>query len=156
MKLVNQVEDTCATSSDGVKPTSTFWLSVVAEAALLLPGGKVGSLQRHYIELTADLTKNVSAGEFDAFAGKLKVKGWHLGMWSAEAYVTLVILVKKVASYSTTGAFREKAEATNEFPGRRAKAMYQRYYVLFTDLKKNLPAAQFGALGLTVRGHLFL
>ena len=49
-----------------------------------------------------------------------------------------------------------KGGATNEFPGRRAKAMYQRYYVLFTDLKKNLPAAQFGALGLTVRGHLFL
>lgn len=26
--------------------------------------------------------------------------------------------------------------------------MYQRYSVLFTDLEKNLPAAQFGALGL--------
>ena len=84
------MEDTCATSSDGGKPTSTFWLSVAAAAAL--PSGKVGTMQRHYSELTADLAKNVSAGEFDAFAGKVKVTGWHLGMRSAEADATLVIL----------------------------------------------------------------
>jgi hypothetical protein len=65
-----------------------------------------------------------------------------------EEDATLVILVKKVASSSTTGAFWEKAEATNELLGRRAKATYQRYFVLFTDLEKNLPAAQFVTLGL--------
>ena len=78
-KIVKKVEEDGATASVGGKPTSTFWQVVAAEAAILIPGRGAAAACSNYHYILADLAKSLPAGQCDALADKLKVKGSRFG-----------------------------------------------------------------------------
>ena len=77
-KIVKKEEEDGACASVGGKPTSTLWQVVAAEVEIQLPG-RGAAAQSHYYNYLKNLAKNVRAGEFDALADKLKIKGSSFG-----------------------------------------------------------------------------
>jgi len=55
-----------------------LWEVVAAEVEIQLPG-RGAAAQSHYYKYLKNLAKNVPAGEFDALADKLKIKGSSFG-----------------------------------------------------------------------------
>jgi hypothetical protein len=91
-EIGKKVEEDGACASVGGKPTSTLWQVVAAEVEIQLPG-RGAAAQSHYYDYLKNLArfeeectrrrtffaKNVLAGEFDALAVKLKIKGSSFG-----------------------------------------------------------------------------
>ena len=137
VRIVEHVEDLAA----GDRPNVTFWESVETEMEVeqVCPGTTAKDLSQHYITHVVE-----------GLADKLKTKGTQLNVWSSRDDVTLLRLVKQLASSSMTGDLWEQVQSTEVIPGKGSHLLYRRYYHLFRDLRKRLPSLQFLHMGLVL------